>query len=316
MNIWVLKLAGRVMIRQRTVRFVAMLAIIFAINCAISSRCQPQNAPANAKPSASEINLKAKCFEITVDSRSEEGLGAVLSNFTDVVLVTNHAPNYAERDTITAILNDQQYRSVLQTLPKRDWVEALTFPEVTTERGRRVEMLGTENSPVATPSRAGTPPAGASATTNMPSGQASDVTPEIGPDGYSIHLVLRPSITDFVGYDNPGQFVPQASIPTGGTITAVLPLPHFRSREWAAGATAWDGQTVVVSQVLASYGPVVTPGDDNWKVKLMLVFVTPTIVNPDGTRQHSLVEMNAPRFANPPPPFSTNASRLPEKGPQ
>ena len=48
-----------------------------------------------------------------------------------------------------------------------------------------------------------------------------------GISGDAIKAPASPS-AGMVGYDNPGQFVPQASVPSGGTITAVLPLPNSR----------------------------------------------------------------------------------------
>src|SRR5579863_9824595 len=47
-----------------------------------------------------------------------------------------------------------------------------------------------------------------------------------------------------VCYDNLGQFVPQASVPNGGTITAVLPLPHFRATTDQAATSVEDGKVL------------------------------------------------------------------------
>ena len=43
-------------------------------------------------------------------------------------------------------------------------------------------------------------------------------------------MTVLPSTTEFVGYDDPGQFVIQAQVGAGVPLTSVLPLPHFRVR--------------------------------------------------------------------------------------
>jgi general secretion pathway protein D len=123
-----------------------------------------------------------------------------------------------------------------------------------------------------------------------------------------VQMTLIPSVTEFIGYDDPGSFVPVASVPSGGTITSVLPLPHFRLRQVVTSVTVWDAQTVVIGGLMTDtiantkdevpiLGDVPLVGrlfrsEASQKAKKnLMIFVTPTIINPDGTRYHSDDEM-------------------------
>src|ERR1700759_4430442 len=66
-------------------------------------------------------------------------------------------------------------------------------------------------------------------------------------------MTLIPTITEFIGDDAPGQFVPSALVAgqTGNaSLTAVLPLPHFRLRQVTTSVIVWDAQTVVLGGLL------------------------------------------------------------------
>src|SRR5260221_966635 len=71
-------------------------------------------------------------------------------------------------------------------------------------------------------------------------------------------MTLIPSLTEFLGYDDPGGFVPQvqsaaSGSPTGvaAPVTAQLPLPRFRVRQVTTSAIVWDGQTVVLGGLIS-----------------------------------------------------------------
>ena len=123
---------------------------------------------------------------------------------------------------------------------------------------------------------------------------------------------LIPTITEFVGYDDPGQFIPTgqsvASSGVGTPITAQLPLPRTRVRQVTTSAIVWDGQTVVLGGLISENvtrfkDKVPLLGDLPWlgklfrsessqtKKKNLVIFVTPTIIDPAGNRYHSEDEM-------------------------
>src|SRR3569832_2826054 len=62
----------------------------------------------------------------------------------------------------------------------------------------------------------------------FPFGPQLDVLPVVTADGYTIQMTLIPTITEFLGYDDQGPFVPQGSLMNR---TASAPLPHFRLRQ-------------------------------------------------------------------------------------
>jgi general secretion pathway protein D len=155
-------------------------------------------------------------------------------------------------------------------------------------------------------------------------GPVLDVMPTVSADGFSIQMVLIPTVLEFIGYDSPGAFVPEALAAAGSTIQAppvqaVLPLPHFRVREVVTTCNVWDGQTVVLGGMIAetiskvkSEVPVL--GDLPFVGRLfrsestgshkqnLLIFVTPTIIDPAGNRVHNDEDMPFARNSVPAQP--------------
>jgi len=136
----------------------------------------------------------------------------------------------------------------------------------------------------------------------IPFGQVLDVIPYVSADGYTIQLNVVPTFTEFLGYDTDlsRQFrtvVP--NLPVQDT-----PLPRFRVRQVTTTAVVWDGQTVVLGGLIAenvskTREKVPVLGDipllgrlfrsesaDSTK-KNLVIFVTPTIIDPAGNRIHT-----------------------------
>jgi general secretion pathway protein D len=151
-------------------------------------------------------------------------------------------------------------------------------------------------------------------TITLPFGPTLDVIPYVEADGYTIQMTLNPSLTEFLQYDDPGLFVPQvqsASSGVGGVaapITAQLPLPHFRVRQVTTSVVVWDGQTVVLGGLIAEnvtklkdkipvlgdlpmVGRLFRSESSQTQKKNLMIFVTPTILDPAGNREHSEDEM-------------------------
>ena len=232
--------------------------------------------------------------------------------------------------TITGILTDPQFRMTINAIEQRAGSDLLAAPRVTTESGRQAHVsvndiisivssvtLPTSTS-VTTTGLGGTTTAGNAlnqisySTTPFTSGPALDILPTISADGYSIQMVLIPSLTEFVGYDSPGQFVPESQVANASTIgvpiTAVLPLPHYRVRQVITAVNVWDGQTIMlgglISESIAKLKDKVPVLGDlpllgrffqsvysySDKENLM-VFVTATIIDPAGNRVHTDEEM-------------------------
>ena len=136
----------------------------------------------------------------------------------------------------------------------------------------------------------------------IPFGQTLDVIPYVSADGYTIQMHIMPTFTEFLGYDTDAARQFRTVVP--GVPVQDTPLPRFRVRQVATSSIVWDGQTVVLGGLIAervrkSREKVPVLGDipfvgrlfrsesaDSTKVNLVM-FVTPTIIDPAGNRIHS-----------------------------
>ena len=156
-------------------------------------------------------------------------------------------------------------------------------------------------------------------------GPVLDVVPYVSADGYTIQMTIIPTIKEFVGYDleTAALFSAQAQSvgPTvGRPLTTTTPLPIFRLRQVVTSAVIWDGQTVVLGGLISenvtrTRDKVPVLGDlpflgrlfrseaSQTKKKNLVIFVTPTIIDPAGNRVHSDEDL----------PFAQN-SFPPQKG--
>jgi beta-lactamase regulating signal transducer with metallopeptidase domain len=332
-----------------------------AMSAGTTSSPEATNAPVspthNTKPP--EVVIKAWFVEMPM----KEGE----TNWSFNAVGTDGSSNAARAATVTGLLTAPQFHATLNALEQRDGTDVLHLPVVTTESGRQAQLRAVEmrqfvtssglgfgtNRPVATNVTVAAgilPTAFNPGITTWPMGPTLDVLPTVSADGKSIQLTIIPSITEFIGYDNPSNFVrgdfapaggvpspavptsppvgsptaPQTSAPVGGVIS-VLTLPHFRLRQVVANVTALDGQTVVigghttrgstntvVDQVpLLGNLPVVGGlfrSESTQKIarKQLLVFVTVTLINPDGTLYHTEEERKALWAGPPPQPGSAN----------
>jgi general secretion pathway protein D len=254
--------------------------------------------------------------------------GTVIPSANSDQLITSglrNAINAPAVATITGILTDPQFRVVIRAMEQRQGVDLLNESSVTTLSGRQTEIQVVDLQTIVTGTavqsgQGNTAPTGGNTviqntqplnnynTQILPFGPTLDVVPYVAADGFTVQMTIIPTITEFLQYDDPGQFVPQASVTGGGTLTAVLPLPHFRLRQVTTSAVVWDGQTVVL-------GGLITENVTKYKDKVpvlgdiplvgrlfrsessatskrnLMIFVTPTIIDPAGNRFHSEDEM-------------------------
>jgi type II secretory pathway component GspD/PulD (secretin)/tetratricopeptide (TPR) repeat protein len=238
--------------------------------------------------------------------------------------------------TLTGIMTDPQFRVAINAIEQRTGIDLLSAPKVTTESGRQAHMAAqdlvyivtqasvTESTSAVGGLTGGTGVAAPSvnySTSFIPLGPSLDVLPTVCADGYSIEMALLPTYLEFLQYDPPGQFVPEAQGAAGSTlgvpITAQLPLPHFRIREVATVCDVWDGQTVVLGgliseQIYKIHDKVPMLGDLPFFGKLfqsqssdstkenLLIFVTPTMIDPAGNRVHTDEDLPFARTGVPP----------------
>ena len=181
---------------------------------------------------------------------------------------------------------------------------------MTTLTGRQTQLQWVDLQTVLTATNgtgAGVPGGSPGLVTNqVPIGPAVDICPFVGTDGFTIQLTVSASTSEFLGYDDPGQFVPQAdSDGSNKPHNAVLPLPRFRVLQMPThSAVVWDGQTLVLGRSdQIDYQIPVLGGDrpqigrlfrSEPKDKDFIIFLTPTIIDPAGNRVHSDDEMPEP----------------------
>jgi general secretion pathway protein D len=144
-------------------------------------------------------------------------------------------------------------------------------------------------------------------------GPVLDVVPYVSADGYTIQMTIIPTIKEFIGYDQEAAsvFVPQAQsvgVTAGGALSAVQPFPEFRLRQVVTSAIVWDGQTIVLGGLISEdvtrikdkvpilgdlpfIGRAFRSESSRTLKRNLLIFVTPTIIDPAGNRVHSEEEM-------------------------
>jgi len=245
--------------------------------------------------------------------------------------------------TISGILTDPQFRMVINALEQRDGVDLLSAPKVTTLSGRQAQVTVVDVrsivTGVQTGQTAGGGGGGAAAgglgqngggavgsqvnynVQAIPFGPVLDVIPYVSADEYSIQMTIIPAYTEFLGYDAPGDFVPQVQSVGGNTVQipvrAALPLPRLRARQVTTSAIVWDGQTIVLGGLISEdvkkqrdkvpvlgdipvLGRLFRSESSLTQKKNLVIFVTPTILDPAGKRVHDPNNLPFDPSANPP----------------
>jgi general secretion pathway protein D len=228
--------------------------------------------------------------------------------------------------TISGILTDPQFRVVLRALEQRDGADLLNEGQVTTLSGRQAQIQVVDMQSIVTGTGVNQAVGGGGSgggtgttvtqnstaitptTTSIPLGPTLDVLAYVSADGYTIQMTVIPTVIDFIGYDDPGGFVVQAQIGSGIPLTAVLPLPHFRVRQVTTSAIVWDGQTIVLGGLISEsvarikdkvpvlgdlplLGRLFRSESSMSQKKNLVIFVTPTIIDPAGNRTHTDEEL-------------------------
>ncbi len=213
--------------------------------------------------------------------------------------VASSAISNSGPQSFTGILTDPQFRVVLRDLEQRKGVSLLSEGEVTTLSGRQAQIQVVELSTIVNAATFPAPPLPGNTTTNststnlyqtqvIPFGPVLDVIPTVAADGYTIQMTVIPTVTEFLGYDDPKKVL--ASSPVKSKDAETLPLPRMRIRQVSTSAVVWDGQTLVLGigndQVITKQpgGGVQKAKNPDTHQKQLLVFITPTIVDPAGNR--------------------------------
>lgn len=246
---------------------------------------------------APQIHIKARFVEVPKGT---------LGGFTKFLMASNQATGQ-----FTGILNGTNTKSILRALEKVKGVETLGEPEVVTTSGRQAQMRSTEIVTVITnmlfqetwTNQNGviTSNSIVPQTAQIETGPILDVVPYVLSDGYTINLALIPSLTEFLGYDEP------TNTTTMKKIKLPVVMPRFSVRQIVTTLNLWDGQTAIISGLQKKN--YVSGKEVSNKLKSsdkdLLIFVTATIVDPAGNRVHTEGELPFAQNKIPPQPPTT-----------
>jgi type II secretory pathway component GspD/PulD (secretin)/beta-lactamase regulating signal transducer with metallopeptidase domain len=215
--------------------------------------------------------------------------------------------------TLSGILTDPQFRMVIHALEQRSGAELVGQPEVTTSSGRQVQCKTTEIHNIAKINAQALTPPGVARTNDdesalyvtepMEFGVVLDATPTVLEDGYTIRMPLLGTVQEFLGYEDP-RTNRVAVYVSGKQKWATPPTPSVRTQQMSSTVNVYDGQTLVLEglvseDIIAFKDKVPVLGDlplvgrlfrsesKNAQKRNLLIFVTPTIIDPTGNRVHS-----------------------------
>jgi hypothetical protein len=271
-----------------------------------------------------QVTIQVKFCEIRRPEGQVLDLNALLGGgLTNPVLQARQpeATN-ATQATATCILRDAEFKAVLRRLERREGYNLMTAPSVTTLNGRQTQLKVVDVRYVVTGLSVATNPATGQDPTR--SGQTAvfqpiaepvevgpilDVVPSVLADGKTIQMAVIATVKEFIGYDDAKGFEASLRTGTAKTLTTPTPLPRFRVRQAATATSVRDGRTLVlyggtcvdvqrVKDLVGSKLDAVTGKlidqyaySTNRMRNDLLVFITPTIIDPAGNRVHTEEEL-------------------------
>ena len=223
------------------------------------------NDPVSGRPIGASSSTSGP---LTAGNRS--GSTAISANAVDALLFGSPlGPAAPAMLAVAGIFTNPQFQVVIRALNQQKGVDLVSAPKVTTKSGQRAtikiirefrypseyDLPQVTQAPgtVYTPATPTTPTA--FETKNV--GITLEVEPTVGPDGYTIDLILSPSITEFDGFINYGSPI-NTVVTVAGTginsdfqVTAnTINQPVFSVREVTTEVTVYDGQTVVMGGLM------------------------------------------------------------------
>ncbi|MGA2541743.1 MAG: M56 family metallopeptidase [Verrucomicrobiota bacterium] len=254
-----------------------------------------------------QIQIDIKFASVPPGDTKGLGFSLYLANTT----ITNGASATASTDlpALTGILTDPQFRLAIQTIEQRDGADILSMPRITTESGRQAHVAVTESLDIVTNIPSGRNAAAPGNTTNkFDDGPAIDVIPTVSGNGFTIQLVLKASLREFLGFDKAAQSAPQSnvvpSLQTGLPTNTMGPVPRYRSFSAATTISVWDGQTVVLGGPMQE-SDAIQKRSTNAQSQNVMVFITARIIDPAGNPVHTEEDMPFAKKSVPPQPPAT-----------
>ncbi len=216
------------------------------------------------------------------------------SNLIDQGIITNAPPS----DRLSGILSPEQFRAAIQLFEMTDGVDVLSTPRVTTLSGRQAQVAVID---LATIPKG---PVGGTNVYSVPLGPTLDVLPYVDSRKGSVRMTLIPNITEFLGFADPDEVLPRKlsaerrkrnrQRERQGEAPVINALPRFRVRSTIAHGVVADGHTMVLGGMVVEdskevrkktlAGRLLGAKTTKKERKCLLIFVTPTIVDPAGNR--------------------------------
>ncbi len=241
---------------------------------------------------------------------------------------------------LAGVLTDPQFQVILRALDQKKGTDLLSAPSILTRSGLQAQVevireliypteydppelpqdfgdlsdlvLGGDDGggggiipPVEAPPSFPVTPATPTAFETRNTGVTLRVTPQVGPDGYTIEMDLVPEVVEFEGFVNYG-----SPITTGGTdilgnptrivLTANrIEMPVFSTRRVTTNVTVYDGSTVAIGGLIREdvkhtndklpiFGDLPVVGRlfrieaEQRKKRNLMVFVTARLIDPSG----------------------------------
>jgi Zn-dependent protease with chaperone function len=200
---------------------------------------------------------------------------------------------------VVGVLTDPQFRDVLRALEQHPRVDVLSTPKLTTLSGRSaqiqvasVQTVLTGLNPDALVQSGTRPGTGVPAfiSSTIPSGVTLEIQPVIGSDNQTIRIDVAATVAEFLGYDTVPKDRRVRVWDKGKPRWVTPPQPRFRVRQMTTAAQVPDGHTLVLGGM-----PIEEPGKERGGKapsrgarvrKQILVFLTPTLIDPAGNRVH------------------------------
>jgi general secretion pathway protein D len=222
--------------------------------------------------------------------------------------------------SFASVLTNPEVKVIIQALSQHGGTDLLSAPRVTTRSGVNAqiqvvrEIIYPTEFEVSEPTIAastvstGTGASGGLVTppTVTPgsfetreTGVILNVTPTVGPDGYTIDLTMVPEVAELVDWIQYGSTVSAG----GQTFQYNIPQPVFASRNVTTSIVIWDGQTVVMGGLIREdlvkvkdkvpllgdiplLGRLFRSEGEYSQKKNLLIFVTARLVDPAGKPIH------------------------------
>ncbi len=220
-----------------------------------------------------------------VTGGNRSGSTAISVNAVDALLFGSPLGPAPAIMSVAGVFTNPQFQVVLRALNQQKGVDLVSAPRVTTKSGVRatIQIVREFRYPTEfdlpqvtqTPGSIYTPATPTTPTSfeTKPVGITLEVEPTVGPDGYTIDLILSPRVVEFDGFINYGSPINTVASTVGGVsefnpitgiITAFVPSisrtitmtdnvinqPVFSTREVTTEVTVYDGQTVVLGGLM------------------------------------------------------------------